>query len=190
MKKMSIYQTVVCALMAAVMCVLGPISVPIGPVPVSFTMLVIYFAIYLTGTKFAVISYGIYFLLGLVGVPVFSGYTGGIAKVLGPTGGYLIGFFFTAIIGGIFVSKFPLQNIKHRAMQLLGFILGLSVAYVFGTAWFAVLMKCGVLYAFSICVLPFLLADVIKMIIAILIGGEIRKRLVAAGLDVNKDIEN
>ncbi|MFR3344509.1 MAG: biotin transporter BioY [Anaerobutyricum sp.] len=81
-----------CAIMAALMCILGPMSIPIGAVPISFTNLVIYLTVYLLGAKKGCISYLIYMLLGVVGLPVFSGYTGGIAKLAGPTGGYLVGF--------------------------------------------------------------------------------------------------
>ena len=81
------------ALLAAVLCIIGPFALPIGAVPVSLTTLVLYFLVYLLDGKHALISYTVYFLLGLVGLPVFSGFAGGIGKVAGPTGGYLIGFF-------------------------------------------------------------------------------------------------
>ena len=96
----SIYQLTTCALMVALMCVLGPMSIPIGPVPVSFTNLVIYLAVYLLGMKGATISCLVYLLLGAVGLPVFSGYQGGLAKLTGPTGGYLVGFILMALICG------------------------------------------------------------------------------------------
>ena len=75
-KRISTYQLTTCALMAALMCVLGPMSIPIGPVPVSFTNLVIYLTVYLLGMKGATISYLVYLLLGAAGMPVFSGYEG------------------------------------------------------------------------------------------------------------------
>lgn len=104
-KKMTTYQMATAALMAAVMCILGPMSVPIGPVPISLTNLVIYFALYLIGSKYGTVSYLVYLLLGAVGLPVFSGFTGGFAKLAGPTGGYLIGFIPMAIIGGLMIEK-------------------------------------------------------------------------------------
>ena len=86
------YEITITALMTAVTCILAPMSIPIGPVPISFTNLAIYLSLYLLGWKKGTISYLIYLLIGLVGLPVFSGFTGGPAKLAGPTGGYIIGF--------------------------------------------------------------------------------------------------
>ena len=77
------YEITMTALMAAVTCILAPLSIPIGPVPISFTNLAIYLSLYLLGWKRGTISYLIYLLLGLVGLPVFSGFTGGPAKLAG-----------------------------------------------------------------------------------------------------------
>ncbi len=74
---------------------------PIGPVPISLTNLVIYFSLYVLGGQRATITYIVYLLLGLVGLPVFSGFEGGPGKLAGPTGGYLIGFIFMAIVCGL-----------------------------------------------------------------------------------------
>lgn len=90
-RKTSTYAMVVTALMAAVTCILAPLSVPIGPVPISLTNFAIYLSLYLLDWKKGTLSYLIYLLLGLVGLPVFSGFTGGLAKLAGPTGGYIIG---------------------------------------------------------------------------------------------------
>ena len=94
------YAITVTALMTAVTCILAPLSIPIGPVPISLTNLAIYISLYLLGWKRGTISYLIYLLIGLVGIPVFSGFTGGPAKLAGPTGGYIIGFIAMAIIAG------------------------------------------------------------------------------------------
>ena len=92
------------ALMAAALCILGPLSVPIGPVPISLTNFTIYLFLYLLDTKQVSIAYLVYMLLGLVGLPVFSGYTGGVPKLFGPTGGYLIGFLPMAVAGGAWLA--------------------------------------------------------------------------------------
>ena len=93
--------------MAAVTCILGPLSlaIPVSPVPISLTNLAVYFAIYVLGMKRGTISYCIYLLLGLIGLPVFAAFTGGAGKLFGPTGGYLIGFIFMALICGFFIEK-------------------------------------------------------------------------------------
>lgn len=99
-KKFSLTQLIFMALMAAVMCIAGPLAVPIGPVPITLTNLVIYIAVWVLGTAQGTISYCLYLLLGMVGLPVFR-YAGGLGKLAGPTGGYLIGFIAMALIGGI-----------------------------------------------------------------------------------------
>ena len=100
------YAMAVTALMTAVTCILAPLSIPIGPVPISLTNFAIYLALYLLDWKKGTVSYIIYLLLGLVGLPVFSGFTGGLGKLAGPTGGYIIGFIPMAIIAGIVIDKF------------------------------------------------------------------------------------
>ena len=88
---------------------------------------------YILGMKLSVASYVLYLLLGTVGLPVFSGFTGGVGKLLGPTGGYLIGFIFLAAIAGFFVEKFPAKIYMH----VVGMIIGMAICYIFGTAWLA-----------------------------------------------------
>ena len=94
-------QITLIGLMTAITCILAPLSIPIGPVPISLTNFAIYLSLYLLDWKKGTISYILYLLLGLVGLPVFSGFTGGIGKLAGPTGGYIIGFIPMAIIAGI-----------------------------------------------------------------------------------------
>ena len=74
------------ALMAGIMCLLGPLAIPIGPVPISVMTLLIYLSVYILGMKMGTVSCIIYLLLGFVGLPVFAGYTGGAGKLLGATG--------------------------------------------------------------------------------------------------------
>ena len=104
-KKLTTYQMAVTAVMAAVLCVLGPLTVPIGAIPISLANLVICLTAWLLGPKFGTLSVAIYLALGVVGLPVFSGYGAGLAKVAGPTGGYLVGYLLLAFIGGMFIEK-------------------------------------------------------------------------------------
>lgn len=113
-KKMSVKTIAVIGVLTAVTCILAPLSIPIGDVPISLTNLVIYFGLYILGTRRETVSYIVYLLIGLVGVPVFSGFTAGPAKMFGPTGGYLIGFIPMAVIAGIFIEKSgPETGIGH-----------------------------------------------------------------------------
>ena len=127
------YEITITALMTAVTCILAPMSIPIGPVPISFTNLAFYLSLYLLGWKKGTISYLIYLLIGLVALPVFSGFTAGPAKLAGPTGGYIIGFIVMAAIAGLFID-----NCRKPWIQLIGMIIGTIVCYLFGTVWFCI----------------------------------------------------
>lgn len=169
------------ALMAAVTCVLGPLSltIPVSPVPISLTNLAVYFTVYVLGMKRGTISYFVYLLIGLVGLPVFSSFSGGAGKLFGPTGGYLIGFIFMALICGFFIEKWPSKLYLHFA----GMVLGTAVCYLFGTVWLAYQGNMGFYTALAAGVIPFLPGDLVKIIIALLAGSVIRKQLKRAGLN-------
>lgn len=170
--KSKVYFMAVTALMTAVTCILAPLSIPIGPVPISFTNLAIYLSLYLIGWKMGTISLIVYIFIGMAGLPVFSGFSGGLGKLLGPTGGYIIGFIPMAIIAGLAIEKF-----NSRVIQFLGMVVGTVIAYVLGTAWFCVVMDSNIISALSLCVFPFIPGDIAKMIIAMSIGSVLRKRL-------------
>lgn len=178
MKKITTYELTTCALMAALMCILGPMSVPIGPVPVTLTNLVIYLSIYLIGTRGALISYLVYLFLGIVGLPVFSGYQGGVAKVAGPTGGYLVGFILMILVSGIVMEKSKINVL----ITCVGMVIGTVVAYAFGTVWFVKLMDMDFVAALGVCVFPFVPFDLIKIVIASILGKAVRGALTKAGL--------
>lgn len=116
-RALSTSQMALIGVMTAVTCILGPfaIPIPISPVPISFTNLAVYLTVYVLGMKAGTISYLIYLLLGFAGLPVFSGFTGGVAKLAGPTGGYLVGFIFMAVIAGWFIDHFQGNRIAHVA---------------------------------------------------------------------------
>ena len=143
--------------------------------PISLTNLVIYIAVFILSWNDALFSYIIYLLLGIAGLPVFSGFTGGLEKLAGPTGGYLIGFIFMTIIAGIGTNKFGGKKLP----AVLGMVLGLAVAYIFGTAWLAYQMHISFMAGLSVGVLPYLAGDAVKIIIAMIVGPILRSRLSA-----------
>ena len=177
-KKLTTYQMSVTALMAAVMRVLGPLTVPIGAVPISLANFVICLTAWLLGPKFGTLSVAVYLLIGLVGVPVFSGYGAGIAKLAGPTGGYLVGYLLLAFIGGLFIEKSKGQPVVSG----IGLVLGDAACYVLGTAWFVFQMQCELSYALSVCVYPFIALDLAKIVVSCIVGALLRKRLEQAGV--------
>ncbi len=166
------------ALMTAVTCILGPLAIPIGPVPVSLTPLAVFLSVYILGTKRGTIAYLLYLLIGAVGVPVFSGFTGGLGKLAGPTGGYLVGFILMALIGGWFIFRYY----DKVAVQFLGMLLGLVVCYAFGSAWLAYSAGMSFGAAVAAGVLPFIAFDLVKIAVAIFLGRTVRKRLSRGGI--------
>ena len=183
--KLTTYRLCACALMTAVLCILAPISIPIGPVPISLGLFAVFLSAYILGSKWAAVSCAIYLALGAVGLPVFSGFSGGIGKLFGPTGGYLIGYIFTVIIAGMFIAfadKHFESKKKHFAFVLFGMIVALLVTYAFGTVWFVIWSGTGIGYALTVCVLPFIPFDLVKIVIAMLLGNLVRSRLKKAGL--------
>ena len=177
-KKLTTYQMAVTALMAAVMCVLGPLTVPIGAVPISLANFVIWLTAWLLGPKFGTLSVAVYLCIGLIGVPVFSGYGAGLAKLAGPTGGYLVGYLLLALIGGLFIEK----SNGNPVVSGIGLVLGDAACYVLGTAWFVFQMQCELGYALSVCVYPFIALDLAKIVVSCVVGALLRKRLVQAGV--------
>lgn len=166
------YTLAVTALMTAVTCIAAPLSIPIGPVPVTLTNLCVYLSLYILDWKKGTVSYLIYLLIGLVGLPVFSGFTGGVGKLAGPTGGYIIGFIPMAIIAGIAIDKF-----HQRWIHLAGMVIGTAICYAFGTIWFCMQSDTAPAAALSVCVFPFIPGDLIKMLIAVTFAPKIRERI-------------
>ncbi len=179
-KSISPRNLAVIGVMTAITCILGPLSIriPISPVPISFTNLAIYISVFVLGWKKGTISYLVYLLVGLVGIPVFSGFSAGLVKLAGPTGGYLIGFILMAVIGGWFVETFT----GKVYMYILGLVLGTMMAYLFGTIWLAKVEGYTFYVALAGGVLPFLPGDAAKIIVAVLIGPVLQKRLKQAGV--------
>lgn len=172
--KLSITSMIYIALMAVIITICSWISIP-GPVPFTLQTFAVFTALLLLGTRDGLISITVYLLLGAVGVPVFSGFSGGIGHLLGPTGGYLIGFIVMGFVFGI-----VRHLIKHPlASAITASILGLAACYAFGTVWFVIVYsqtKSAITFgaALSLCVIPFIIPDAIKMALAIILSARVR----------------
>lgn len=178
MKKPKIYEMAIVGLMAAIMCILGPLSIPIGLIPISPTNLVIFISLYALGMKKGTRALIIYLLVGFAGVPVFSGFSAGPSKLLGPTGGYLIGFIFMALIAGFFIDRF----FNNWYLGILGMLLGTGILYIFGSLWLAYQANISIKAALTIGVIPFLVGDFFKIIISAYLGRKIRMQLIKVNL--------
>ena len=173
-KTFSVQKMAIIALMTAVLCILAPISIPvfISPVPISLGVLAVYLTAYVLSPLDATISVIIFILLGTFGLPVFSGYSGGLSKLVGPTGGYIIGFLFTVYISSLFIHMK-----KGIIYDVIGMITGLALCYILGTIWFSYQQGKGFIASLLLCVVPFLIGDAIKIIVAVILGTQINKRL-------------
>ena len=158
---------------AALIAICSWISIPTA-VPFTLQTFAVFFVLLSLGGERGTLATLVYVLLGAVGVPVFAGFSGGIGVLLGSTGGYIIGFLFTGIIYIIF-TKFVSKKI---VVKIIALVLGLAVCYAFGTAWFMnVYIKTsgevGLLTVLGWCVFPFIIPDLLKLTLAVVIAKRI-----------------
>ena len=161
------------AIGAALIAICSWISIPTA-VPFTLQTFAVFFVLLLLGGERGTIATLIYVLLGAVGVPVFAGFTGGIGILFGSTGGYIIGFLFIGLIYILF-TKFLKKNI---AIKIAALVLGLAVCYAFGTVWFMhVYMQntgeVGLLTVLGWCVFPFIIPDLLKLVLAVIVAKRI-----------------
>ena len=166
-------------LFTAVIAIMAQISIPMPlGVPMTMQTFAITLAAIILGAKLSTISSLIYILLGAIGLPVLAGFSGGISKFVGPTGGFLISFPIMAFIIGYAVD----HRSAFKGAFVVGLIAGTVVNYIIGIAMFCILTQSSVAVGFTACVLPFIPTAIIKAILASLIGFPIRKRLKVMGL--------
>ena len=171
------------ALFAALTAVLSQLSLAIGPIPFSFGI----FGAFLTGLMLrpanAAAAIGIYLLLGAAGLPVFAGFKGGLSVLTGMTGGFLLGYLLIAFTTAVAVEKtrqFPFA-VKTSAILFAEFA-GLIACYALGSAWFMIISGNPLSVALSACVLPFVLPDCLKIVLAYGAALLLKRRLAKAGL--------
>ena len=167
------------ALLTAVTCVLAPISIPLaGNVPISLATFAVMLSGALLGAGGGAVSQILYLLIGMAGVPVFAGWTAGAGKLLGVTGGYLIGYVPMAFAIGFIYSRFRRKNTDIPVL-IPALIAGDIVLYVLGTAWFMVQSGMNLQASLAACVIPFIPGDILKMIAVCIavppIAGAIRR---------------
>lgn len=159
------------AVMAALICIAGPLTIAVGPIPLSLASFAVYLAGAVLGPKKGTAAVGLYLLLGLAGIPVFSGFSGGLQKLAGVTGGYLIGYLPCAYLTGKGAEKYGEKKWFLPAMMAAGTI----VLYLIGTFWFIAQTGNAPGSALSLCVLPFLPGDAAKIAAASLLTVPVRR---------------
>lgn len=177
-RRRAVYGLTMTAAFAAGIAVLAPWSVPLGPVPLSLCTLMIYLSAWLLTPMRALAAAAVYVLLGAAGLPVFAGFLGGLSRVAGPTGGFILGYLPMSVICAAVIRRAR----TRRWLCLSGMILGTAVLYAVGTVWFCRQTGSGLAEAAAVCVLPFLPGDGVKLGAALLLGPVLYRRLERTGL--------
>jgi len=166
------------ALLCALLAVLSQIQIPLPPVPMSLSLLGVHLCGALLGGSWAAAAVGCYVLLGAVGVPVYAGFSGGVSVLLGPTGGFLIGYILCAWVVGWITQHLCVS----RQNLMLAMASGTLLCYVLGTAWFSLVSGANLAGSLSACVLPFIPGDALKILLAASLCLRMQKPLRAMGL--------
>jgi len=164
------------ALLAALLCIISPIAIPFGPVPVTLSIFVVMLTAVVLEWKQAASAVLLYLLLGIVGLPVFSGGAGGIGVLIGPTGGYIWCYLPMVLCVSIGAGKGTWRRTAFFSAA------SMILCYTLGTMQFMLVTGSGCMEALALCVWPFILFDAAKIAGAILLGRRLRHRLQEAEL--------
>lgn len=172
--KLTVKDMTFTALMAVMIAICSWIAVPIGAVPITLQTFGAACALTLLGGKRGTLAIAVYILLGLVGVPVFSGFKGGAAVLFGMTGGYILGFI---LMGAAYWAAEHFFD-DSTAVKCISLAVGLILCYAVGTVWFMIVYTdtkgdISLLSALSMCVFPFILPDIIKLAGAVLLSAKV-----------------
>lgn len=195
-KRISARDLTLTGMFTAIIIVFSQIVIPIQPVPFSLSLM----AIFLTGSllepRYAFLSSLAYILLGAFGLPVFAGFKGGIHVLAGMTGGFIIAYPVMAFMTSIFYKlsykiSYKIKNKKSKTnmarpvwdiiicnvLPLSGMIFSLAICYLTGTLWFCQVTGSSTAYAFSVCVVPFIVFDLVKILMAAITAAIIKKAI-------------
>ena len=161
------------ALMCVVIIICSQIIVPMAFVPFTMQTFAVFVSLLILGGMKGTAAVALYLLMGAIGLPVFTGFSGGLGHLQGATGGYLAGFLLTAVIYWIFEKKAD----ENPFVKWVVLGAGLVACYAVGTAWFAVMYgsKRTVWGILMLCVIPYIIPDIVKMILADLVAKRVRK---------------
>jgi len=161
---------VLASLMSALTAVGAYIHVPIGPVPIVLSTLFVLLSGLLLGSHWGMASMGLYLLVGAIGIPVFAGGKGGFAHFLGPTGGYLLGYVLASWITG-FISE---RSRGLLALDIFAVLVGSLTIYGLGVPWLKMVTQMSWPKTLVVGVVPFLIGDVVKASVALILARAIR----------------
>ena len=160
------------ALFAVIICVCSMLSIP-AAVPFTLQTFAVFLALFMLGGKYGTLSIAVYILLGVTGLPVFHNFTGGIGILMGNTGGYISGFL---LCGIIYLLMTKLIN-KNPFFKLIAAFIGLVLCYSVGTLWFVFTASQGAGFGTALltCVVPFIIPDTVKILLAYFVSQRLSK---------------
>lgn len=171
------YDMAYIAIFTVLIAICSWISIPVE-IPFTLQTFAVFLAVAVLGGKRGTLSVVVYVLLGAVGVPVFAGFSGGMGIIMNNTGGYIIGFIFSAL------AMWLIESLLGRKMwvQALSMVAGLIICYAFGTAWFMLVYMrstgaVGLMTVLGWCVIPFIIPDVVKIVLALILSNTLRRPL-------------
>ncbi len=156
------------ALAVAIMCAFAQLSFYIGPVPITMQPLIIAFIGYFLGVRKGTVTVCVYLLLGIVGAPVFSAFNGGFHILISYTGGFLWGYIPFVIFCGM---------IKEKGLGIALGLIGMTICHLLGTLQYALISKTNFFVALVIASLPFIIKDIVFVIIAFFLAKRVRKAI-------------
>lgn len=172
MKKHSVKNITLTAVFAAILCVSAPFPIPIGPVPITLSLLAVFLCGAILPAPYAAAATLVYIALGTVGLPVFSGFEGGVGKLVGPTGGFIWAYPLMVLVIALSVKLFQKRSIFSLSAGMLAALL---ICYAMGTFWYSYLTGTPFKSSAAVCVLPFIPADLLKAASAVAVTMGLEK---------------
>lgn len=174
-QKMSTLELTYVSMFVVLMAICSWISIPLA-IPFTLQTLAVFLILGLLGGKLGTMAIVTYIILGSIGIPVFAGFTGGIGILFATTGGYIFGFILTALSYWLITKLFGTKT----WIMAISMVIGLILCYAFGTVWFMQIYArnlgpIGLTTALAWCVIPFIIPDVIKIILALIIIKGVKK---------------
>lgn len=164
------------ALFAALTAVCGFISIPVPgtPIPIVLQNMLVVLTGLILGPAWGAAATVLFLAVGALGLPVFSGGTGGIARFMGPTGGFLYGYALATLAAGLIAQR-PKHGVKTPMLRLvLATVLGFVVMYIPGVLHFMKVMDKTFSQTMTLCVVPYIPGDIVKMVVAVLLSSKLR----------------
>ena len=171
--KAIVFTALFAALIAA--CAFISIPVPGTPIPIVLQNMMVVLSGMLIGPILGTASTLLFIIAGILGLPVFSGGTGGFAKIMGPTGGFIIGYAIAALVAGLILGRPRLDGKKHIARIIIAAVCGFVVMYIPGVLHFMNSLDKTFSETMALCVIPYIPGDLIKMVLCILISIPVRR---------------